>query len=279
MSPQNATTPTRSLRLSARGGAIEQHESVIVEAPLHLKLNGVAYTTTMRTPGDDEPLARGLLFTEGIVSNPHVTPAYRAIPDPESGLTACLEITLPDDQIEKSVEGRRTLFASASCGVCGTREPSEIAIYGPPLRLREQARLDPRKISGMRERMRASQAAFSETGGCHAAAIFDGDGNVLALKEDVGRHNAVDKAVGTLLHEGRLGDAAALFVSGRVSYEIVYKAYRAGIPFVLAVSAPSSMAIETAERLGMSVIGFCRDGRATVYSNAHNVSIATEGVQ
>lgn len=261
----------------AGSGAVQATEEyVAIEAPLHIKLNGVSYTTTMRTPGEDEALARGLLFTEGIVIDRRAALNYRLIDDPETGWPGCVEITVGESHVEKSVEGRRTLFASASCGVCGTREPSDIAVYGPPLRLRESARLDLRRIREMRDAIAAGQTLFKATGGVHAAAVFDARHALMTLKEDIGRHNAVDKAIGTLLDEGNLHDASALFVSGRVSYEIVYKAYRAGIPFVLAVSAVSSMAIETGQRLGMTVIGFCRDDRATVYTNPQHVVMAVE---
>lgn len=243
-------------------------ECLVVEAPLHVRLNGVAYTTTMRTPGNDDALARGLLFTEGIVPDVNAPISYRIIQDPELQVPACIEVTVSDACVAKSVEGRRSAIATASCGVCGTRVPEDIEVYGPPLAPRHDARLPLSRIAALREAMQASQPLFAATGGCHAAAIFDAQGGLLVAQEDVGRHNAVDKAVGTLIAEGRLADAAALFVSGRVSYEIVYKAYRAGVPILLAVSSASSLAVETAERLGVAVAGFCRDDRATLYAHA-----------
>ena len=271
MNPEKGTKSARGRRYVA-GGAEEIEDSLTVEAPLHLKVNGESYTTTMRTPGDDEALARGLLFTEGIVSDPGVALGFRAVEDPESGGTACLEISVPEESLDKSVEGRRTMLSASSCGVCGTRDPADIEIYGPPLGIASHRRLDVMRIPSFIQEMRKKQHDFSASGGSHAAAIFTAEGKVLAVKEDIGRHNAVDKAVGSLLAEGRLSEAAVLLVSGRVSYEIVYKAYRARIPFVLAVSAPSSMAVETGERLGMTIAAFCRDDRATVYSHSENVA-------
>lgn len=271
MNPDDLTKRAKGLRYT--GGEGESVEDTLaVEAALHVKVNGESYTTTMRTPGDDEALARGLLHTEGIVSDSSARAAYRVVDDPESGEVACLEVTVPEGKVEASVEGRRTTLSASSCGVCGTRDPADIAVYGPPLEIGAESKLEAGAIAGMFGAMRKEQRAFEASGGAHAAAVFDGRGELLVVKEDIGRHNAVDKVVGTLIEDGRLGDAAVLLVSGRVSYEIVYKAYRAGIPFLLAVSAPSSLAVETAERLGMTLVAFCRENRATVYSHAGNVS-------
>lgn len=247
-------------------------ESLVVEAPLHIRLNGVAYTTTMRTPGLDRALARGLLFTEGIVPEADAPLTYSETPDPESGLVSLLDVSCPGEFVAQSVEGRRTAIASASCGVCGTRDLADIAVYGPPLQRNDGARLDVDDIDALRDAMQARQPIFRATGGCHAAGLFSAGRELLAVCEDVGRHNAVDKAVGTLLESGQLASAAVLFASGRVSYEIVYKAYRAGIPILLAVSAASSLAVDTAGRLGITVAGFCRGGRATVYTHAERLA-------
>ena len=270
MNREKGTKSVRGRRYVA-GEPEETEDRLTVEAPLHLKVNGVAYTTTMRTPGEDEALARGLLFTEGIVPDPAAAVAFRAIDDPESGGTACLDIAVPDAFLAKSVDGRRTMLSASSCGVCGTRDPADLEVFGPPLAITAQERLDVTRISSFLREMRTRQHDFGASGGSHGAAIFDKSGEVLVVMEDIGRHNAVDKAVGRLLAEGRISDGAVVLVSGRVSYEIVYKAYRAQIPFLLAVSAPSSMAVETAARLGMTLVAFCRDDRATVYSHRENV--------
>jgi len=266
MTREGGTKRAQAVRWAA-GEATPAEECVAIEAPLHIRLNGAAYTTTMRTPGDDEALARGLLYTEGIVLAQDALLEYRLVDDPELGVPACIEVAAPEHYIAKSVEGRRSAIATASCGVCGTRVPEDIEVYGPPLAPRHSARLDLRRVPAMRQAMQEAQAGFRVSGGCHAAALFDATGGLLVVKEDIGRHNAVDKAVGTLLRSGTLGDAAVLFVSGRVSYEIVYKAYRAGISIILAVSAASSLAVETAERLGVALAGFCRDDRATLYAH------------
>jgi FdhD protein len=272
MSREEGTKHTPVRRYEA-GAWVSAEEPLALEAPLHIRLNGVAYTTTMRTPGDDEALARGLLFTEGIVPAADAPCAYRVLDDPETGLPACIEVSVPEAFVAKAVEGRRTVMASASCGVCGTREPADIEVYGPPLEPRHDARLDLARVPDLRRRMQGGQAIFRATGGCHAAALFDAKDQLLTLMEDIGRHNAVDKAVGTLLRTARLHDAAVLFVSGRVSYEIVYKAYRAGVPILLAVSSASSLAVDTAARLGIAVAGFCREDRATVYCHATRFTV------
>lgn len=237
-----------------------------VEAVLQLKVNGVAYTTTVRTPGADEYLARGLLFTEGVLVDPAVVPEFRHVSDPDSGHTGCLEITVPESALAKDIGGRRSSMTSASCGFCGIREPEELALVGAPVMAPPGQRLSAHTIPKLMAALAQHQPLFTETGGVHGALAFTPDGTVLTAHEDIGRHNAVDKVIGDLLTQGRLEIAAGVVVSGRLSYEIVFKAYQAKWPYLLAVSAPSSLAIEMGERFGISIVGFCRDGRATVYS-------------
>lgn len=241
-------------------------DALTVEAALHIKVNGVPYTTTMRTPGNDQALVRGLLFTEGIVSNPAAKLTFSQIPDPESGLVACVEVGVAEADIARSVEGRRSQLSVSSCGVCGTRDPKDIEVYGPPLHINGDDTLEIEVVEEMLQRMQSAQKTFAESGGSHGAAAFTSGTEMLAVHEDVGRHNAVDKVVGSLLQDGRLDRATTLTISGRASYEIIYKAYRAAIPCVIAVSAPSSLAVETAQRFGMTLAGFCRDKRVTIYS-------------
>lgn len=237
-----------------------------VEAVLQLKVNGVAYTTTVRTPGADEALARGLLFTEGVLVDPTIPPEFRHVADPDSGHTGCLEIIVPESALAKDIGGRRSSMTSASCGFCGIREPEELALVGAPVVTPPGRRLEAKRIPELMAALAARQPLFTETGGVHGALAFTVDGRPLAAHEDIGRHNAVDKVIGDLLLQGRLDEAAGVVVSGRLSYEIVFKAYQAKWPYLLAVSAPSSLAIEMGERFGMSIVGFCREGRATVYS-------------
>lgn len=238
-----------------------------VEAVLQLKVNGAAYTTTVRTPGADEALARGLLYTEGVLVDLAVTPAYHAIPDPDSGLTGCLEITVPEASLAKDVAGRRSAMGSASCGLCGIREPEELLMLGTPIVPPPNTRLTFATIAALMAALPEHQPLFQATGGVHGAMAFAPDGRILAHHEDIGRHNAVDKCIGDLLNQRRVQDACGIVVSGRMSYEIVFKAYQARWPYLLSVSAPSSLAVEMGEAFGLCIIGFCRDARATVYSH------------
>lgn len=249
-------------------------DSLPIEAVLQLRVNGVAYTTTVRTPGADEALARGLLYTEGVLTDDTVRPSFRHVTDPEAGHTGCLEITIPEEALAKDVTGRRSAMVSASCGLCGIREPEEYLLAGLPLVTAPPNRLTQASVSRLVGRLSEYQPLFAETGGVHGAMAFGSDGTILSAHEDIGRHNAVDKVIGALLTEGRLGDSVGIVVSGRLSYEIVFKAYQAHWPYLLAVSAPTSMAVEMGERFGMCIAGFCRDGRFTVYSRPELLTCA-----
>ena len=255
-------------------GGAENHvsDSLTMEAALHVKVNGLAYTTTLRTPGADRDLVHGLLFTEGIITDAEVPVTFREIEDPETGHIGCIELTVPGDVSLTNVEGRRSSISTASCGFCGLREPRHIELSGPPLD--QGGCFDPARLPAMFRAMRASQPAFNSSGGCHGAAAFTLDGVMLAVFEDIGRHNAVDKVIGRLWKSGALDTAHCLLVSGRVSYEIVYKAYRAGVPFIAAVSAPSSMAVNTAKRFGITLMAFCRGTRVTIYANPQRINLS-----
>jgi len=255
-------------------GAVTVHDRLPVEAILQITVNGAAYTTTVRTPGADEALARGLLYTEGVVIQPDATPVFRAIPDPDSGFTGCLEVTVPDRALAKNVSGRRSAMSSASCGLCGIREPEELALMGSPLLPLPGKRLNYRTIVGLFAALPAHQPLFTQTGGVHGALAFSLEGKILASHEDVGRHNAVDKVIGDLLTQGRLGEACGVVISGRLSYELVFKAFQARWPYLLAVSAPSSLAVEMGQAFGLCVVGFCRGERATIYSHPEYIDPA-----
>lgn len=248
-------------------------ELLAAEAALHVRVNGIAYSTTVRTPGEDAALARGLLFTEGVIPNPRALLSYREIPDPETGLTACIEVTAAARDIAKEIEHRRSAMGSASCGLCGMREPEEIlpGADEPPVTRAHTLALE--DLVAMRQRMEAAQTVFVQTGGCHGAAAFDARGALLAFFEDIGRHNAVDKVVGDLLQRERLDEARVLFISGRISYEIAFKAFRAGFPILVGVSAPSTMAVEMAGRFGITIIGYCREDRATIYTHEERLRL------
>jgi FdhD protein len=233
----------------------------------------------MRSPdGHDRELVRGLLFTEGVVVDAEAQLGFAEVSDPENGALARVDVTVGAEFVRVPVTGRRNQLATSSCGICGTRDPADLEIFGDPLKVGGDLRLAPDVVSGMLESMGAAQECFAATGGCHGAGAYTGEGAELVVREDIGRHNAVDKVIGWLLEHDRLGDTAVLTVSGRVSYEIVAKVYRSQIPILAAVSAPSSMAVETAEAFGITLIGFCREDRLTVYSHRERI-VCGEGAE
>lgn len=245
----------------------EVEDALVEEGPLQIVLDGSPYSVTMRTPGDDLLLAQGLLFTEGVLTGRTQVKSAKVlarIPG-KADSVAVERVSAPESP--GSGSGRR-LISNASCGVCGLADAEDLK---KPVAREHRLELDMSLLPVLADRMRAGQSLFHATGGCHAAAIFDVSGKLLTLKEDVGRHNAVDKAIGHLFQHGTLPQAAILFVSGRVSYEIVTKASRAGVAFLAAVSAPSSLAVELCAEAGITLIGFCRGEKATVYSHPEAV--------
>lgn len=251
-----------------------REETLAHEGPLHITLNGESYLTTMRTAdGNDTSLARGLLFTEGIVVDQDASLTVDEISDPETATVARLSVTVDPGLVKVSVEGRRSQLATSSCGICGTRDPADLELFGDPLKVSAEISVKPHSILGMLESMNKVQSTFHETGGTHAAGAYKTNGAEIVVREDIGRHNAVDKVIGHLLENKQLADIAVLTVSGRVSYEIVSKIYRAQIPILVAVSAPSSMAVETADAFGITLIGFCRDTRFTIYTHPQRITM------
>ncbi len=243
----------------------EVDDFLTVESALQIRLNGQSFTITMRTPGHDTELTRGLLFTEDVApenSNPQITLKR----DDKN------EVTVACCHLKEVLENKsaRSILSSSSCGLCGKVELSELELEG--IQLTPSAPLDVNLIPDMFRQMHEYQENFKKSGGCHAAAAFDIQGNLINSFEDIGRHNAVDKVIGGLLLTNKLTEAECLLVSGRVSYEIVAKAAKASIPYLIAVSAPSSLSVEMAGKAGMTLIAFCRDGRATVYSHVQHVT-------
>lgn len=241
----------------------ETSEQLVAEAALQITLNGRPYTVTMQTPGQEIWLATGLLFTEGIIH------AYTDVLSAQlvyatDGSVRGVSITLPEALLQQKNVFNRSIASSASCGVCGKTELCDIAISG---KITSTDTLDVDTIPLFLRHMQQHQRLFDQTGGSHAASIFDTTGQLLAVQEDIGRHNAVDKAIGQLLQVNKLAQAAVLLVSGRVSYEIVAKCVQAQIPFLLSVSAPSSLAVELCEQRGITLLAFCRENRATVYTH------------
>lgn len=251
------------------GQAQNTFESLAREEALQIKINGRAYTITMRTPGQDEILASGLLFTEGIIHCPEDVLALTQLPAMQGDYTLIVEVAVKEEVLKGKNLFNRSIASSASCGVCGKTELCDMVT--PDSLLTTSKKLDVCLIPRLLEQMNARQSVFELTGGSHAAAIFNIRGELLSVQEDIGRHNAVDKAIGDLFLRNMLSEAAVLFISGRVSYEIVIKCAQAGIPFLLAVSAPSSLAVEVCHQKGITLVGFCRENRATVYTHENNI--------
>lgn len=240
---------------------------VAVERALEVQLNGEPFSVIMRTPGEDRVLAAGFLFSEGVLRSSADVIAIR-----ENGEDR-VDVTLSADRspvLDEVLGSRRNVAMNSSCGMCGRRTLESLDVPGDPLPVSWV--VPSRLVAGLPDRLAAVQRAFAETGGLHGAAIFDLDGRLDCSAEDVGRHNAVDKLVGHLMLTGRVPlDRSMLVVSGRLSFEIVQKAWMAGIPLIAAVSAPSSLAIDLAARAGMTIAGFVRAGRLNVYTGAARI--------
>ena len=259
------------------GGGGREPDTLVVEEPMEIRLGygpeadrrALSLSITMRTPGDDFELAAGFLLTEGIISGPGQIRAVErcgpAAPGRDTGNIVRVEVT-PEVPVDPA-RLQRNFYATSSCGICGKASLDAVEIRG----LREMDRSLPviRKatIHDLPARMRAGQKLFHETGGIHGAGLFRPDGELLEVREDVGRHNAVDKLVGGRLLAGRfpLHDTI-MTVSGRAGFEIVQKAVAAQIPVVVSVGAPSTLSVSLAERFGMTLIGFVRDNRYNIYT-------------
>jgi FdhD protein len=274
------TDPTRHVSrnriLAVRGNVVEERDDTLVgEEPMEIRIAGpgeaeVAVAITMRTPGSEAELAVGFLRTEGLIADGDVAsiafgdPAALAQPDD----TVIVQLNRPFDA---SVVPERHFVATASCGICGKASLDEVAVRCDPIPAGPRVTRD--TILALPGRLREGQAVFERTGGLHAAGLFDPAGTLLALREDVGRHNALDKLVGWAVLAGLMPlNDRILMVSGRVSLEIVQKAAVAGIPIVCAVSAPSDLAVEAAERFGQTLIGFLRGDGFNVYAGRERLA-------
>lgn len=233
-------------------------DSLVIETPLFININGEPFTITMQTPGDEIELTLGLLYTEGIIKEN----VQDIIFDKKNEKTD-VTLAIPSELFSN----KRSLLSVASCGICGKKELEELK--GD--QLISNLHVPQKAIFTMFAVMQSQQHTFSKTGGSHAAAIFDNKNNLLSIKEDIGRHNAVDKTIGECLQKKILNQGKILLVSGRVSYEIITKCFKAGIPVLAAVSAPSSLAVDFAKELGITLLGFCRDEKFTIYSHPERV--------
>ena len=254
-------------------------DQVAAEEPLQLLLNGRPLSVVMRTPGHDLELALGLLWAERVLTSRSELTAVRISAEAgEVETKVRVEASLLEsnevDVLLRTDDGRRperSFLSSSACGVCGATTVASLALDFE--RLPPGPTVDPAILPELAERLRAEQSLFERTGGLHAAGLFDSGGRLLLLREDIGRHNAVDKVVGRRLLDGGLpASDAILAVSGRAGYEVVQKAVAAGIPFLVAVGAPSSLAILTARRFDLTLVGFLKRDRFNVYSGAERLS-------
>lgn len=250
------TDPAVTRRAAMRGGE-RFDDAVVVEEPIEMRLDGVALAVVMRTPGHDDDLVRGFALTEGIALRPAEIDHVDDLGDGRYELVLAAGVTVDPERF------RRNLYATSSCGVCG--KASIDAVRVAARRAAPGPSVGPTVLAACIEALEGAQPAFSLTGGLHAAGAFDATGTLVMAREDVGRHNAVDKVVGALAAEAWPIAPPILAVSGRVSFEIVQKAAVAGFRIVAGVSAVSSLAVDLAEELGLSLAGFTRDGGCTVY--------------
>ncbi|MDQ2869474.1 MAG: formate dehydrogenase accessory sulfurtransferase FdhD [Acidobacteriota bacterium] len=271
------------VRVIARDGAseLEREDSVAVEEPLEIRLRppgasqAEPFVTTMRTPGQDEELAAGLLFAEGVLirrsdltdlarpSDPRIDPELRA---------NVLVATVSPQALERSESLRRRTVMGSACGVCGKTSIDNV-LPEDRTPISSSFRLDPAVLIRLPDLLRADQSVFSQTGGLHGAGLFDASGTLETLREDIGRHNAVDKVVGAAWLQSRLPlSDRVLVVSGRAGFEIAQKAAAAGIPVLASVSAPSSLAVEMADAAGLTLVGFLRGERFNVYAHAIRIT-------
>lgn len=266
--------------LQVRNGVVRSApDRVVVEEPLEIRVAGESVSLTMRTPGDDDRLAVGFLFAEGILASIDDVGAVAYCGRQESGLNNVLDISpAPGAQLtlERIDTMRRGTLTTAACGVCGRKSIDDLLERLRPVP-RSSLTVSAALLARTPTLLRSQQPNFGQTGGLHAAAALDVDGNVLAAFEDIGRHNAVDKVLGALLYARRLErgskpEVAMLVVSGRASFEIVQKAAAARIPVVVSFSAASALAIDLAARAGITLCGFVRDGGLNVYSESARVA-------
>jgi FdhD protein len=237
----------------------EARDVVAVEEPLEIRIGGEPVAVTMRTPGHDEELALGFALAEAL------SPRGARLPDDLAANT--VELDAPGADLSRL---RRHFYTSSSCGVCGKGALEAVAVEAP--RVESDLRVPSELVHALPERLREAQAAFAVTGGLHAAGLFGEEGHVLCVREDVGRHNALDKVVGWAFGEGLLPLARSLLcVSGRLSFELVQKAAVAGCPVVVAVGAPSSLAVDLAADRGITLCGFVRGGSLNVYTEAWRI--------
>ena len=290
------TERRRVLRISLPGSTGHRADLLAVEEPLEIRIGGTPLTVTMRTPGDDIDLAAGFLFGEGLLQptvelrqirmcdenvadvtlEPTALPAAQEVEratDAHRRSQRAQRATRRPQRAQETQRAQRNFLTTSACGVCGKESIEAIRVTSRYDVAADPVRVSPEVLAALPDRLREAQRVFASTGGLHAAGLFTPDGTLLVLREDVGRHNAVDKVVGWALREGRIPLAGhVLLVSGRASFELVQKASVAGIPVLAAVSAPSSLAVGLAEEAGLTLVGFLRGTSMNAYTGAHRLT-------
>ena len=279
--PQDGTAdgPTDGPAVAVRADA--RADLLAAEEPLGIRVDGTALTMTMRTPGDDVELAAGFLVSEAVIRSREeiaeiklcdgVTCGHGDHSEAELGNLADVRLA---PGVVVTPGARRNFMTTSACGVCGKTSIEDICVLPASPLSTDQTRFTPALLASLPDRLRDAQKVFSSTGGLHAAGLFDAAGSLLAVREDVGRHNAVDKIVGWALLNDKLPlSGCALLVSGRASFELVQKAVLAGIPLLAAVSAPSSLAADLAAEAGLTLVGFLRGPSMNVYTGAERLSL------
>jgi len=249
-----------------QNGVVRQFEdSLATEEPLEIRVGRTPISVTMRTPGHDAELATGFLYTEGLIQSPNqIISIHQSSGGGDQKACNSIAIGLAGVQIDRGVL-QRNFYATSSCGICGKASIDSVMTRGikPP---NTNFRVNPELLCTFPEKLQSAQTIFGRTGGLHAAAIFNSQGDLLAIREDVGRHNAVDKIVGWAMLQGRTLSEDMMMVSGRGGFEIIQKALVAGLPLVASVSAPSSLAVQLSREFGLTLVGFLRGRRFVVYA-------------
>ncbi|MFI2261625.1 formate dehydrogenase accessory sulfurtransferase FdhD [Streptomyces tubercidicus] len=273
------TARRRVIRI--RDGAVSSRpDTLVAEEPLEIRLGGKPLAITMRTPGDDFALAAGFLVSEGVLASAgelaNIVYCAGATEDGENSYNV-VDVRLADGVAVPDISLERNVYTTSSCGLCGKASLDAVrtsARWSLDTSPDTPVRIAPAVLSALPDRLRAAQRVFERTGGLHAAALFTTDGELLDIREDVGRHNAVDKIVGRALQQGQLPlSSCVLMVSGRASFELAQKAVMAGIPVLAAVSAPSSLAVDLAVETGLTLVGFLRGSSMNVYAGEHRIAL------
>jgi FdhD protein len=267
---------------------VTRPETLVVEEPLEIRVNGTPVIVTMRTPGSDVELAHGFLLTEGVIARrddvltvrycrgaPPIPESLRSSPPEDDGVNMynVLDVTLAEHVPPPALDVTRNFYTTSSCGVCGKASLEAVKLISRYCPGDDPSTISAETLSELPDRLRNAQKVFASTGGLHAAALFGADGTTLAVREDIGRHNAVDKVIGWALEQDRTPlTGTVLLVSGRASFELAQKAVMAGIPVLAAVSAPSSLAVDLASQSGLTLVAFLRGDSMNVYTRPDRVT-------